>query len=269
MRRIILAFAVAPLAVPIVLVAAMLARGASRDQWILAPIATAFAYGVILIGGVPVVFLHRAMGWSRAWQFALGGFVLGVVAFIGFATDSLRSFAFFGGLGALTAAAFWTIGVRGNPAFALRWRPAGVARVLPSPLPTADDIRRAASAAHERVRPIVARACQRFDAWRRPAQTPTGVRPPRAGLIAVAIPLVTTVGTLPWLLPVLHLAVVRLHVLGLILELAYVGLVIGLSGLAVVAAIVAIVLRERFRFWLAAAAVALAALGLAIMRAQF
>jgi hypothetical protein len=278
MGRIILAFAVAPLVVPVAFAPLMLARQASRDQWILAPIATALAYGVILIGGIPVVLLYRAMGWSRAWHYALGGFVLGVVAFYGFATDSLGAFAVFGGLGALTAIAFWGIGVRGNARLAGPRTP-GARLGFPSPLRSPGELREAARRAGDRVRPVMARARERawatagaarrwFAEWRRPAQTPSGLRRPVAGTLAVSIPLLTTVGTFPWLWPGIARAVERLYTLGMILVLAYVGFVIALSGMTVVIALVAVVLRERYRFWLATAAIALAALGLVIMRGQ-
>ena len=262
------AFLLAPLAVPMALAAWAIAGRASRDQWILVVVAALYTYGVTLVAGIPALFVYRYMGWSRAWQFALGGFLLGVGAFIGFVRSGADAIAMFGRLGAIAALAFWAIGVRGNAAFALRRPAATPSPVAPLRLPPAPEIRRRAGEATRKACSRVERWRAAFAAWRGSRAAPGAPRPPVMGLIAVALPLLTTVGSFPWLLMGLKRWIDKLYTLGMILVLGYFGIVLMISGLTVVIAIAAIALRERYRFALAAAAVALAAIGLVILRVQ-
>lgn len=268
MKRIVLAFLVAPLAVPALFGAWILAQGAPGDSLLFAAVTGLYTYGAALIAGLPAVFLYRHMGWTRAWQFAAGGFVLGAAIFAAARWPSTREIVFYGALGALTAFAFWGVGVRGNAAFPLRREPGRAVEPVALRPPTLDEVKRRAESLPGRARDLATEVRANVERFPAPA-APAPERAPRFGLLAVAIPLLTTVGTLPWLWAALRRDVERLYTLGMLVAVAYAVAIVLLSATAVVLAIVAIVRRERYRYPLAAAAVLLAAAGLVLLRATF
>lgn len=75
MARVVAAFVLVPLVVPLLLLAASDRDGvpAALAAW-----STVYTYGLTLGFGLPLLFVFRRNGWWRWWQFALGGIFAGV-----------------------------------------------------------------------------------------------------------------------------------------------------------------------------------------------
>ena len=263
-----LALALAPLTVPLALAGFWAATGAKSEQLPILAIAALYTYAVAVVVGLPAAFILRYFGRTHAWQYALAGLLTGALAFLFLFKSGGWALALFGALGVVAALLFWLVGVRGNAVFA---RPPGSTEAIARSLVHAGgEVRRTTIDVRERLRTLLADLCATIAAWRsRPRGTPGPPRAPVAGIIAVAIPLLTTVGTFPWIWLGLRRSVERLYTAGMIVVLGYWGIVVALSAITVIIALVAILLRERYRYPLALAAVALAAAGLAILRVQF
>ena len=121
MKRIVAAFLIAPLSVPLA-AAATLANWPPRgDQWMLVVVMAMFTYGMGIVGGVPALFVFRRLRWDRLWQFGLGGAAIGIgMIVVGSPAALLRAdnfVAIYGAIGAVSAAVFWFIGIWRNPWF--------------------------------------------------------------------------------------------------------------------------------------------------------
>ena len=82
LRRIILAFLVAPLMTPVVFIVVDSVRGLSHmPERILGYFLLygPFAYLATAIFGIPAYFLFRALRWNNALLFVLGGAVIGLI----------------------------------------------------------------------------------------------------------------------------------------------------------------------------------------------
>jgi hypothetical protein len=120
-RRVILAFALAPAVVPLAVAAWALATGVrAPESLVLASIYGAFTYGTAVALGLPFYRLSVRKGWTRWWQYAVAGGVIGlapllVISFAALAlpTDGRPALVFVG-VGVLSATVFWLIALRGR-----------------------------------------------------------------------------------------------------------------------------------------------------------
>lgn len=244
MRRIVLAFLVAPAVVPVFFAVYATLQGAGPDALPVAAVAALYAYLSTLIAGVPATYAYHRLGWTRWWQFALGGFVLATLGFAAGLATLLHTAATYGSIGAVSAVVFWLVGVRDNPAFApLRNDRIATGLAVPSGRSPAD----AGS-------PPLA-----------PGPPQPSLRPV-AGIVAVAIPLFVTLWTVPlaWNAAHRELASAFGHAFMLVAIFHVVAIhALAVAGLAM--AVVALARREPHRFILAPAALVLNLLGYAAM----
>lgn len=244
MRRIVIAFLVAPAIVPAFFGVYAALQGAGPDALPIAAVAGLYAYLSTLIAGVPATYAYHRLGWIRWWQFALGGFVLGTLGFAAGLATLLHAAATYGSIGAVTAVVFWLVGVRDNPAFAPRRNDRTAPGFAVPPIrPPAD-----AGSAPQAPRP------------------PQAALRPVAGVVAVAIPLFVTLWTVPLAWDAAHRGLA--HAFGHAFMLVAIFHVVAIHALAVAGlalAVVALVRREPHRFVLAPAALVLNLLGYAAM----
>lgn len=86
MNRTIIAFAVAPLAVPVLLVPYLWSMNTQPGMLVLSlEIGVVFAYFGCFVFGVPAYLFLAKRGWTAFWIAPSLGFVAGAVAWIGFA----------------------------------------------------------------------------------------------------------------------------------------------------------------------------------------
>jgi hypothetical protein len=94
--RTIVAFLIAPLMTPLVLLGADQLRGAAfnlSEQLGAFVFLSGFAYAATVVFGVPAYFLYRALNWSQVALFILGGAVIGFIVSL-FILESIP-FAYF------------------------------------------------------------------------------------------------------------------------------------------------------------------------------
>ena len=120
-RRVIVAFAVAPAVVPLAIGAWALATGVhARESVVLGSIYGAFTYGAAVFLGVPVFSVFSRNGWTRWWQYAIAGALIGLavlLVILAAAQSPLsdgRTVVVFVGIGILSTTVFWLIAIRGN-----------------------------------------------------------------------------------------------------------------------------------------------------------
>ena len=117
-KRVAVAFAVAPLAVPLAWVVF------TRD--LTATVTVLFAYPLVLVPGIPLYFALRRIGWFDVWRVVLASAIL--AGCVGAAISNHSSHhrvtvavvAMCSGFGALVGLVFWSIafaGVRSNNRF--------------------------------------------------------------------------------------------------------------------------------------------------------
>ncbi len=83
--------------------------------------AAAFAFAATLLFGLPLLAVMRWRSWLKAWQFALGGAVIGTAvecSFWGFGWNGAGGF--FPLFGAAHGLFFWLIGIWRNASFSQR-----------------------------------------------------------------------------------------------------------------------------------------------------
>ena len=122
MLRILLAFALAPLTVPLLFglqdAVVFFLTGAMEHHW-RRPLGIALfaGYPVELVLGLPTFLLLRRFAWLRWWQFALCGALIGVLPGIPWLLEGWGGILALGTTaGAVTALAFWAVAVPGNSA---------------------------------------------------------------------------------------------------------------------------------------------------------
>lgn len=118
MKRIVAAFLLAPLAVPLAVTLLLAAASGVGDQVMLGPVIALYTVPVTLVAGVPALLVFRRMRWGRLWQFALGGALIGIAPILVEAPPLAQVGTYiglYGGIGLVSAALFWLIGVRNNP----------------------------------------------------------------------------------------------------------------------------------------------------------
>src|SRR5262245_28151500 len=81
MNRNVVAFIIAPLAVPLVMsaVALQILREAPPLYWSSLLIATMVSYIGVLLVGAPVYMTHRSRGWTSFWLALVAGLIVGVI----------------------------------------------------------------------------------------------------------------------------------------------------------------------------------------------
>jgi hypothetical protein len=116
--RVIIAFAVAPAVIPLVVVAIGLVEGVPvPESLLLGLIYAAFRYGAALVFGVPSFRVFSRRGWVRLWQYVVVGALIGLVMLllIGVMVGELLfgplTVLVFAAGGALSTIGFWMIAV--------------------------------------------------------------------------------------------------------------------------------------------------------------
>ena len=125
MPRVLLAFVLAPLTVPLLFglqdVVVFFFTGAMEHHW-RRPLGIALfaGYPVELVLGLPTLMLFRRFGWIRWWQFALAGAVIGALPGIPWLLEGQGGILALGAIaGTVTALVFWAVAVPRNDAFKL------------------------------------------------------------------------------------------------------------------------------------------------------
>lgn len=117
-RRVLIAFLIAPGAVPALLAIQSATRG-FHDDWRLAAVIALFTYGAALVLGLPMYLLFRSRGWLRWWHCVLGGAsVAALVVLVG----TLRAGGVAGLywlpayllIGAVSGVLFWLVALSGG-----------------------------------------------------------------------------------------------------------------------------------------------------------
>ena len=126
MPRIIAAFLLAPVIIPLCFAIAVVVRNGVGEELIIPAVMSVYTYLVSIALGVPALFLFRHRGWRRLWQFALGGALFGILVVV-LARGSVYYILPYGAIGLVSAAVFWVIGVCGNrwfiaPSATGRWQ---------------------------------------------------------------------------------------------------------------------------------------------------
>ena len=112
MKRIILGFALAPLASGLLQGIIMGTFGAVIFAWV-------FAYPISLVLGIPAFILFRKKSWLKMWQVTLAGTILGIVGgvlfgllvgFEGYSVQSVfKGLVLFGLHGLVVSLTFWFV----------------------------------------------------------------------------------------------------------------------------------------------------------------
>jgi hypothetical protein len=120
-RRVILAFALAPAVAPAAVAAWALATGVrAPESLVLASIYGAFTYGTAVALGLPFFRLAERKGWTRWWQYAVAGAVIGLAPLLIISLAAAapppggRVGLVFVGVGVLSATVFWLIALKGR-----------------------------------------------------------------------------------------------------------------------------------------------------------
>ena len=118
-RRVILAFILAPAVVPVAVAGWALATGVrAPESLVLASVYGAFTYGTAAALGLPFFRLSERKGWTRAWQYAVAGAMIGLVPLLMISLAAAapppdgRVVLVFAGLGVLSATVFWLIALK-------------------------------------------------------------------------------------------------------------------------------------------------------------
>jgi hypothetical protein len=117
-KRLVIAFALAPAAVPLLIVLVFVLGGDFGVSYVFAGPIAIFAYAVTLLLGLPTFLWFRRRRWLSFWHFAIGGAVLGLAPLAFFAVIAAPlalSFLAVQPLGyaaidLVSACVFWAIG---------------------------------------------------------------------------------------------------------------------------------------------------------------
>src|SRR5512143_617985 len=122
MKRVLLAFALAPSVVPLVALAAIAGLGGLSQSNLLVVPMVLVMYFVTIVVGVPLFVLYWAREWFASTQFLAGGACLGVAPLMVLLLSagealppdwsSFSLFLVFAAIGAVSGWVFWLVGVR-------------------------------------------------------------------------------------------------------------------------------------------------------------
>ena len=104
-RRVIVAFLVAPLTTPLALTVFNYARGYAS---LVLGYAT-FAYLAAIVLGVPAFLVYRALKWTNIFLFVLGGALIGIIVSLPIYWDERGEYLWCGVAGATSAFVFYVI----------------------------------------------------------------------------------------------------------------------------------------------------------------
>ena len=120
-RRVIVAFAVAPAIVPLAVITwALRSEVHLRESIVLGSIYGAFTYGASLLFGVPLFLTLSGHGWTRWWQYAIAGALVGVCVWLLILAAAQRAFfdwrtiGVFAGAGVISTTGFWLVANSGS-----------------------------------------------------------------------------------------------------------------------------------------------------------
>ena len=121
LRRIILAYVLAPLVTPLGYLALAVVGGEFRSWADVPPLLGyigLFAYSAAILLGVPLLLFYRRLHWTNWMPFTLGGAAIGFAVGL-FVGNTVKAGPVCSTLGAMSALAFWLI------AYRMPYRPQG------------------------------------------------------------------------------------------------------------------------------------------------